>query len=140
MSEKTLWAFLQSCIPNGHYSRIESGDTAPGFPDVHFQLARGSGTIELKDAQHPARIPPFKDADDGLHISQLSWIKLNLSFGGRMWIVARVGGRIYWIPGHQAPHFNGCRDLAKLASWATAGNLTDVDTQAIRKMLEGTLP
>ena len=139
MSEHSLWEFLKSVLPNGHYSRIESPDTAPGHPDVTYQIARASGVIELKDAQYPNRIPPFKGIEDGLHLSQLGWIKQNLVFGGRVWIVARVGIRIYWIPGENAPRFNGCERLERLSSWVLTGTkLTNVDVQVIRKMLEGT--
>lgn len=108
MKESNLWEWLRDVVlPTGHYSRIESPDTAPGFPDVHFQVGEsGCGTIELKANNRPAKVP-FPDEVKGLHKSQLRWIRSNLICGGVVWIIAETPGAIYIIHGKDAEHFNG---------------------------------
>jgi hypothetical protein len=72
VSEANLWEWLRDvALPLGQYSRIESGDTSPGFPDVHAQVGpSGCFTIELKFAKHPgARIPFTKK--HGMRRSQI---------------------------------------------------------------------
>ena len=99
MAEDRLWEWLHPRLPRGQYTRIESGDTGPGFPDVHYQIRPGvSGTIELKDARHPRSARPFTD-EHGIRPSQIRWITDNLQCGGTVWIFARVGSRTFMIPG-----------------------------------------
>lgn len=108
MNEHSLWVWLRdTALPEGHYSRIESPDTAPGFPDVHYTLpGKSTGTLELKYARH--RNPPFPNEDAGLHRSQLRWIRDELACGGTVWIIAEVQyGSILLIPGCYAEEFNG---------------------------------
>ena len=117
MNESSLWEWLRDvALPHGHYSRIESPDTAPGFPDVHFQVRDGCGTIELKATDRPARVP-FPDEEKGLHKSQLRWIRDNRAAGGMVWIIAETPGIIYIIHGKDAEKFNGAThdDLADMA-------------------------
>ncbi len=107
MKESNLWEWLRDvALPLGHYSRIESPDTAPGFPDVHFQVGDTSGTIELKANHEPAKVP-FPDEEKGLHKSQLKWIRANVKAGGIVWIMAETPGAIYIIHGKDADRFNG---------------------------------
>ncbi len=108
MNEANLWEWLRDIgLPTGHYSRIESPDTAPGFPDVHFQVSEGGcGTIELKANHRPAKVP-FPDEEKGLHKSQLKWIRSNMVCGGIVWIIAETPGAIYIIHGKDADNFNG---------------------------------
>jgi hypothetical protein len=108
MNESNLWWWLRDiALPYGHYSRIESPDTAPGFPDVHYQVGPDScGTLELKANDQPAKVP-FPDEDKGLHVSQLKWIKHNVKYGGIVWIIAETPGAIYIIHGKDADRFNG---------------------------------
>jgi hypothetical protein len=99
MAEQQLWEWLAPRLPRGQYTRIETGDTGPGFPDVHFQISPGvSGTIELKDARYPKAAIPFTD-EHGIRPSQIRWIGDNLKCGGTVWIMARVGEDIYMISG-----------------------------------------
>ena len=108
MSEANLWEWLRDvALPLGQYSRIETGDTSPGFPDVHCQLAPGiSPTLELKFAKSPsARIPFTKK--HGMRRSQIQWIKENLREGGVVWILAEVTPDIYIISGKNAKLING---------------------------------
>ena len=108
MNENNLWEWLRDVVlPTGHYSRIESPDTAPGFPDVHYQVGKdGRGTIELKCNMRPARVP-FPDEEKGLHRSQLKWIRSNIICGGIVWIIAETPGAIYIVHGKDAGKFNG---------------------------------
>lgn len=130
MNESNLWEWLRDVsLPEGHYSRIESPDTAPGFPDVHFQVCDlekpthvphiGCGTIELKCNMKLARVP-FPDEEKGLHKSQLRWIRDSVANGGIVWIIAECPGVIYIIHGKDAAHFNGAThdQLAEMA-WDT---------------------
>ncbi len=108
MNEGNLWEWLRDvALPLGHYSRIESPDTAPGFPDVHYQVGKdGCGTLELKATDRKAKVP-FRDEEKGLHRSQLKWIRDNINEGGIVWIIAETPGVIYIIHGRDAPKFNG---------------------------------
>ena len=118
MKESNLWEWLRDvALPLGHYSRIESPDTAPGFPDVQFQVGeKGCGTIELKANHRPANVP-FPDTEKGLHTSQLKWIRENVEQGGICWIIAECPGIIYIIHGKDAAKFNGA-DHEELADYA----------------------
>ena len=112
MSEKRLWDWLGGVLPPGQFSRVESPDTSPGFPDVHYQLVSGiTGTIELKFAHHPEAEIPFKGEKDGLHKSQRIWIRDNIRCGGRVHIIAEVTPLIFIIPGIMASQFNGATYL-----------------------------
>ncbi len=134
MKESTLWEWLRDvALPLGHYSRIESPDTAPGFPDVFFCVGQsprrtagppvpgkaGVGTIELKATDRSMRVP-FPDEEKGLHKSQLRWIRDDVSAGGVVWIIAETPGIIYIIHGKDAAKFNGAshEDLLEM-SWET---------------------
>jgi len=132
MNEGNLWDWLRDVVlPLGHYSRIESPDTAPGFPDVHFQVTKRSpedrlksethtsGTLELKATDRNLRVP-FPDEEKGLHASQRKWISLNVSHGGIVWIIAETPGVIYIIHGKNADEFNGATHEELLAmAWNT---------------------
>lgn len=134
MNEANLWDWLRDvALPLGHYSRIESPDTAPGFPDVFFCVGMGGrrrdkpptpggagcGTIELKATDRSLRVP-FPDEEKGLHKSQLRWIRDNVAAGGIVWIIAETPGVIYIIHGKDAAKFNGAEheDLIDMA-WHT---------------------
>lgn len=121
MNEASLWEWLRDVsLPLGHYSRVESPETAPGFPDVHFQVTKGktstSGTLELKATDRSMRVP-FPNEEKGLHKTQLRWIKQNVAEGGIVWIIAETPGIIYIIHGKEAEKFNGAthEDLVELA-------------------------
>ncbi len=118
MNESNLWEWLRDVVlPLGHYSRIESPDTAPGFPDVHYQVGDGCGTLELKANDRPSK-RPFADEEKGLHTSQLKWIKANMEHGGIVWIIAETPGAIYIIHGKDAAKFNGATHEELIAmSW-----------------------
>lgn len=107
-TEANLWEWLRDvALPLGQYSRIESGDTSPGFPDVHCQLAPGvSPTLELKCAKHPGAPIPFTKKT-GMRRSQLKWIRENVRNGGTVWVIAEVSPHVHIIPGEKADQING---------------------------------
>jgi hypothetical protein len=114
MNESSLWDWLRDCaLPLGNYSRIESPDTSPGFPDAYYTTEGHSGTIELKYARHKS--PPFPNDETGLRKSQLRWIREEVRNGGAVWIFAEIPARlnpigldlILCIHGEHASAFNG---------------------------------
>jgi hypothetical protein len=124
MNESNLWEWLRNVVlPMGNYSRIESPDTAPGFPDVHFTVTKDrihtSGTLELKATDRNLRVP-FPDQEKGLHESQLKWISKSVAHGGVVWIIAETPRTIYIVHGQDADWFNGSehKDLLDMA-WNT---------------------
>ena len=105
MNEHNTWEWLRDvALPNGHYSRIEAPETAPGFPDVTFSILGCDGTIELK---YGTGAVPFPNEDKGLHKSQLIWFRQNCAVGGNCWIIAEVPPRILVIHGECWDQFNG---------------------------------
>lgn len=138
MNESSLWEWLRDVsLPLGKYSRIESPETAPGFPDVHYQVGKeGCGTIELKANMRPAKVP-FPDEEKGLHTSQLRWIRDTVSEGGIVWIIAEVPGVIYIIHGKDAAKFNGAsHDTLTEIAWDT---ISREDPKGAATMLDAAL-
>jgi len=138
MNEANLWERLRDvALPLGQYSRIEAPDTAPGFPDVHFQVGKeGCGTIELKATDRSLRVP-FPNEEKGLHKSQLRWIRDNVNEGGIVWIIAETPGVIYVIHGKDAAKFNGAghENLIEM-SWTTVSR---EDPKGAASMLDAAL-
>lgn len=108
MNESNTWEWLRDVVlPIGFYSRVESPDTSPGIPDVHYQLLPNvTGWMELKCNPYPHKIP-FPDEESGLHKSQRKWLNKYVEFGGRAWIVAETTEGIYVIHATHADVFNG---------------------------------
>jgi hypothetical protein len=97
VSEASFWKYLVKLLPKeGHYSRIESPDTAAGFPDVHYTLGGVSGTIELKDAKRPGAKYPFK-GESGLRKSQITWMTEECDKGGKVLLALQCGDRVYLL-------------------------------------------
>lgn len=136
MSEVNLWKWLKPYCPQGRYSRVETPDTAPGFPDVNYRIMNAEGHMELKDARRPNAEVPFPNDKIGLHRSQLLWIADQLFFNGIVWVVARVGDKIFWVPGKNAGAFNGAtqKRLAAHSHYVQSGR---ADVRKIKRMLEG---
>ena len=107
-TEANLWKWLRDvALPLGQYSRIESGDTSPGFPDVHCQLGPGvSLTIELKCARRSDDRIPFTKKR-GMRRSQIKWIRENIRNGGTVWIIAEVFPDVFIIEGQYVDQING---------------------------------
>lgn len=106
--EQGLWEFLRSRLPVGtHYSRIESHDTAPGFPDVILTLKGKTLGMELKCQEFPTGECPF-DEKNGLRRSQRMWIRDELEAGGKVILVLQHRQMIYFLEGH---YFNELEHL-----------------------------
>ena len=108
MNENSTWEWLRDVVlPVAFYSRVESPDTAPGIPDVHYQLpGPHTGWLELKCNLLNATIP-FPDEDNGLHKSQKKWLKRYVEMGGIAWIIAETMRGVYIIHASNADLFNG---------------------------------
>lgn len=108
MNETNTWEWLRDVVlPLGFYSRVESPDTSPGIPDVHYQInPHHTGWIELKCNMLRAEIP-FPDEDNGLHKSQKKWLKRYVELGGIAWIIAETPEGIFIIHASNADLFNG---------------------------------
>jgi hypothetical protein len=137
MSEESLWQWLRGKLPAaGHYTRIES-DCSAGFPDVHYTLPGGSGTLELKFARNPRSLHPFKRR--GLRTSQEIWIEDEVRAGGRVLIVAEITPRVFIVEGYWAHLFNDWSelDIEGHSELILRKRFVDVDEQVrLRKLLE----
>lgn len=93
-----FWTYLQKHLPKeGHYTRIESHDTAPGFPDVVYTLNGTTGFIELKDAKRPGAKYPFK-GESGLRAAQIRWMVDEIDKAeGRVILGLQCGDRVYLL-------------------------------------------
>lgn len=106
--------------PAVHVTRIESHDTAPGFPDIFYTDRGISGTIELKKSRKAKGSNlPFLGQGFGLRSAQLDWIADEVEAGGQVWIVAEASDEIFCISGRYAPRFNESTfpRLAELAAY-----------------------
>lgn len=112
--EAQLWKWLSSRLPDeGHFCRVESGDTSPGIPDVYGRLPGSrSGTrsivtwLELKVESSPTAKKPLKKR--GLRPDQIRWILEELDAGGHVWIVVRLGRFVHFIHGSWTHTLNDC--------------------------------
>lgn len=136
MAEVQLWKSLKPWLPQGRYSRVETPDTAPGFPDVNYRIANAEGHIELKDARSKNPEVPFPNEKVGLHRSQLLWIAEQLFFNGIVWVAARVGDEILWVPGKNAGAFNGAT-MKRLRAHSHYVQNGRADVRKLKRMLEG---
>jgi hypothetical protein len=133
--EAKLWDFLRVRLPAGiHYSRIESLDTAPGFPDVHYTLQGQSGTMELKHAE--LHVQPFGHLfKDALRKSQKDWIEAELEAGGRVILVLQGGKTVYFLNGKffRQLDFMTIEELIDAADlyWSTAGPCRPPDLEKL---------
>lgn len=94
--EASLWDYLRGLLPTGiHYSRIES-ETCPGFPDIHYTLENGSGTIELKSVPRTNAKYPFS-GKKGLRKTQIDWIREEAAAGGFILLILEIKPRIYLL-------------------------------------------
>ena len=139
MSEARLWVWLGGVLPPGQYSRIESGDTSPGFPDVHYQLDHDiTGTMELKKARRQFDVVPFT-SKHGMRKSQIFWIRDNIRCGGVVWIIAEVTPYVYIIPGRFAGEINGSTHskIKGMARYTMKKNETEEAARILNKCLIG---
>ena len=150
MSEASFWNYLRKLLPAGHYTRIESHDTAPGFPDVHYTLNGNSGTIELKDAKRPGAKYPFS-RESGLRRSQTTWMGEELAADGdeRLFLALQCGDRVYLLKAalyYDELHRMTEEDINRVATvkWKKGKKRAIWEEEypldmALRDLLEGTL-
>lgn len=145
MSEASFWVYLRKLLPKeGHFTRIESHDTAAGFPDVHYALNGNSGTIELKDAKRPGAKYPF-NGQSGLRRSQITWMTQQCDQDGRVFLALQCGDRVYLLKADlyfDELHRMTEEDIARVATtkWRKgAHETTGALKYALRDLLEGTL-
>ena len=149
MSEDSFWKYLSKLLPKGgHYTRIESHDTAAGFPDVHYTLNGNSGTIELKDAKRPGAKYPFR-RESGLRKSQITWMTAECEQDGNVILALQCGDRVYLLKAvlyFDDLHRMTEEDIKRVSTlcWAKglskqAQNSKSELAGAIRDLLEGTL-
>lgn len=82
-NEHTLWQIISNNIGNkGHFNRIESHATRPGFPDVEYCLYGVQGTLELKHTS--SKVAPE------IRPVQMRWAKKRVLNGGIHYIVTMV--------------------------------------------------
>lgn len=143
--EAPLWKWLSARLPLGHFSRIES-ETSPGFPDIYYQVpavpamhigaARpaGCGLIEMKADKTGREKYPFRGADDGLRVTQIRWFEDYYENEGKnLWICARVGNSVLWIPGTRFTEFNAMsREELHQASILTFEKFCDPESTSIQ--------
>lgn len=143
MSETSFWTYLRKLLPKeGHYTRIESHDTAPGFPDVHYTLNGNSGTIELKDAKRPGAKHPFK-GESGLRRSQITWMTQQCDADGRVFLALQCGDRVYLLKADlyfDELHRMTEDDIARVSTVNWVKKSTDIlITEQLQDLLEGSL-
>lgn len=114
MSEENLWVWLRDeVLPLGQYSRIESPDTAAGFPDVDG-LIQVLGKpfafkFELKFSHSPHAEIPLTD-DNGVRKSQRKWIRDATRYTPYIWVVIEIGEVVLFIPGLFVDEINGATE------------------------------
>jgi hypothetical protein len=123
--EAGLWDYLRPWLHGVHYSRIESLETSPGFPDVHYTINGVSGTIELKCQPRPSGSYPFAGVKKGLRRTQRTWISEELLAGGKVLLILQAKATIFFVRGHfwrSLDHFtlDDISDISELI-WTRGG-------------------
>ena len=142
MPEASFWDYLRKLLPkDGHYTRVESPDTAPGYPDVHYTLNGYSGTIELKDAKRPGAKCPFS-GQSGLRKSQINWMTWECDAGGRVFLALQCGDRVYILKADlyfDELHWMTEEQIARVATleWKKGKREEVPDSNLLGSVLEG---
>ena len=113
-SETGVWKHLQSKVRSkGHFTRIESGMTVLGQPDVNYCVDGEEGNLELKYC---------RGTTDGFELrpAQYQWMKRRIKAGGfQIWILAHIGQDNTWILVHGS-HAEKCiKNPKKWLDYAT---------------------
>lgn len=135
MAEDALWKYLRDrMLPPGiQATRIESR-CSPGFPDVHYNYAGASGTLELKFLRKK-KLPFDKE---GLNREQIAWHRSALEHRALSFIVAEVHRKIFVIPGIWYSRFNEETDLAYMSRLIVEkGNLSQKELAFFSQLLAG---
>ena len=113
MSESNFWQHIKDNIGDiGDWDRIESHDTAPGFPDTDFTIGGVDGKIELKFHRGNG-VPEIRD-------TQYRWFRRRAKKGCNCWLFAHfiVHGNNYYclIRGDRVDRLN---ELKTVDSWCS---------------------
>lgn len=109
-SEKGVWTYLASRIKKyGHFTRIESGSTVLGQPDVNYCILGMEGNLELKYVGASGNNQRLT-----LRPSQYQWMNQRIHIGKarHVWALAYVESHDKWI----LVHGSKARDLIEQPS------------------------
>lgn len=110
MSEADLWKEIKDNVGHrGHFSRVESGATSAGIPDVDFCIDGVEGHIELKFTYNTIK-------KNFVRPTQVKWFRDRVKAGGRPWLLALI------IVG-RTKHYCLCN--AKDMLYVSESNITD---------------
>ena len=128
--EKSFW--MQICLylfPHGHFSRVESGATASGIPDVDYCVNGVESHIELKVCSDTRKGVKLRD-------TQYRWFRERVEAGGHPVLLLKVIGSIpsyYLFYGKTIVEMKGHRhtmlrywDNHADASWEGSINFEDL--------------
>lgn len=128
-----LWRYIQKMMPPGaHATRIESR-CSPGFPDVHYNWAGVTGTLELKSLRK--KNLPF--GNDGLNLEQRIWHREAIANGAHALIIAEVHNEIFFMSGKWYNRFNESQSLGWMSSLIVVKRkLGEADIRQFHLMLQ----
>ena len=83
MSEAKFWNEIKRNIGgSGHFSRVESGETSVGIPDVDYCIDGIEGHLEIKYGTGD-KLPKIRP-------SQVNWFKARHKAGGSPFLLAKI--------------------------------------------------
>ena len=107
-AEQKLWDAMRSNIPAGWWVQRVENVVTDGMPDVFVASPRGTQTwVELKAPKPRARrTTPLLSASEGLRVSQVNWHLKAALRQIRTYVLVRVSGKLYLLPGDKAEEIN----------------------------------
>lgn len=111
MSESDFWHYIKDNIGDiGDWDRIESIETAPGFPDTDFTIGGVDGKIELKFHRGKG-VPVIRD-------SQYRWFRRRAAKGCNCWLFAHLihEGKDYYVL-YRGDRIDQLNDLKDVEGW-----------------------
>jgi len=136
MSEASLWTLLRTNLPITMY-RVEN-KVSSGMPDIHYVGNNFSGWIELKYIKD---LPVKGKINIGLSRSQHLWHSSYNGYGGKSWIIVRIGRfALLLFNGKYAskivkrPNYS---DLEKCIQWGHWGNMKDDQWKNLAEEIKG---
>ena len=129
--EQKMWKYLAPKLKShGHFTRIESHETAIGTPDVDYCIGGYCNHIELKFTESEKR--GFR-----LRPSQAAWFRRRVKAGGQPWLLAQSfvrGKRGYvLVPGTNVP---ALARSTRIADWLMAGVMVWEDQIIIEELVQ----
>ena len=132
MSEKNFWNLLRINLKIPMY-RVENR-VASGMPDIHYIHDGNTGWIELKYLE---RFPKKGKMRIGLRQSQHLWHLRYGGYGGKTWILVRIGrAGIFLIKGENSMELQRMPNSARfleLCKWKHIGNMTDEHWESLKQ-------